>query len=350
MSFIRLITAAFLSIGALTAPLAAGPIEDAISYWLDDNDAEALPILSGMALAGDEDAQLLLGQIEAIVPPGAGSPFVSALSRRDRINLLRSSGGLSGKSWLRVRAENGDDLATALLASRLPDADMDVVRALLQGGEHEAAQKLAWEIFDRGRWDEIFALAPDDPLLEQLDFVLWMRAYFASPPTANNWNWLDQTPATGRSGGMMMISLVAPVLAPHLQPSEEMREYSIAMRGFPAELIESGNMHNAATVMANQVENDANLATVHAYCAQTCPTTQGYCALQVIAQVGGADNINVADSPLERLIPQDEFMTSPRAVNQLRRWMASIGDGSLSNADVISQCARADITAAAAGQ
>ena len=350
MSFVRLCAAIAISFASLSAPVNAAPLDDAIALWLNDNDADALPILAQLATDGDADAQVLLGQIEAIVPPGAGSPFVTALSRRDRIDLLRSPGGLSGKSWLRVRADDGDTLAAALLASRLPDADMDVVRALLDAGEREAAEKLAWEIFDRGRWDEIFALAPDDPLLEQLDFVLWMRAYFANPPAADHWTWLDQTPATGRSGGMMMISLVAPVLAPHLRPSEQMREYSIAQRGFPAELVSSGNLPRAAGVMGGQMAGDANLATVSAYCDQTCPNDGGLCAMQVIAQVGGADNIKAADSPLERLIAQETFMTSPRAVAQLRRWMGAIGDTSLANTDIISQCVRADIRAAAINQ
>ncbi len=350
MSFARLFAIVTSIFVAVAPPVTAAPLDDAISLWLDDNDADALPMLSELASSGDADAQLLLGQIEATLPPGAGSEFMTGLSRRERIDLLRSPGGLSGKSWLRVRADEGDTLAAALLASRLPDADMDVVRALLDAGEREAAEKLAWEIFDRGRWNDIFALAPDDPLLEQLDFVLWMRAYFASPPMGDHWKWLDTTPATGRSGGMMMISLVAPVLAPHLRPSEQMREYSIAQRGFPAELVASGNLPRAAAVMGGQLVGDANLATVEAYCEQICPGEGGLCAMQVITQVGGADNIKAADSPLERLIAQDRFMTSARAVGQLRRWMGTIGENSLGNHDLISQCVRDDIREASAGR
>lgn len=350
MSFFRVFVPFMMSLWLSGVPAMAQSLDEAIDLWLADRDADALPMLSELANAGDADAQVLLGQIEAVAPPGSGSTFVSTLSRRDRIELLRSPGGLSGTSWLRVRDEAGDALSGALLASRLPDADMDVVRTLLSAGERQAAEKLAWEIFDRGRWNEIFALPPDDPLLEQLDFVLWMRAYFASPPVGDPWDWLDTTPASGRSGGMMMISLVAPVLAPHLRPSEALREYSISQRGFPAELVASGNLARAAGVMGGQLMGDANLATVEAYCDQTCPQDAGFCALQVIAQVGGADNIKAADTPLERLIPQEEFATSPRAVGQLRRWMGAIGDSSLANADVISQCVRNDIRAAAVSQ
>ena len=146
MSFARLFAIVTSIFVAVAPPVTAAPLDDAISLWLDDNDADALPMLSELASSGDADAQLLLGQIEAILPPGAGSEFMAGLSRRERIDLLRSPGGLSGKSWLRVRADEGDTLAAALLASRLPDADMDVVRALLDAGEREAAEKLAWEI------------------------------------------------------------------------------------------------------------------------------------------------------------------------------------------------------------
>ncbi|WP_316013784.1 hypothetical protein [Roseobacter sp. HKCCA0434] len=335
---------------ALASPAGAQGLDEAISLWLADNDAEALPMLSQMAQDGDADAQMLLGQIEAVTPPGAGSDFVTALPRRERIALLRAEGGLSGTSWLRVREEEGDETAAALLASRRPDADLDVARTLVDSGELEAGSRLAWEIFDRGRWNEIFALAQDDPLLAQLDFVLWMRAYFGNPPSTATWEWLGQTPASGRSGGMMMISLVAPVLAPHLRPNEQLREYSIAQRGFPAELIESGNLPAAAEVMASQVAADENLATVAAYCEQTCPEEPGFCAMQVIAQVGGMDNIRLHDTPLERLIPQEDFAGSDRAVGQLRRWMGSIGDGGLAASYTLSQCVREDIRAASAIQ
>lgn len=350
MNSVRIIASLLLVLGLATAPAAADPLEDAAALWLADNDAAALPMLSALSRAGNADAQLLLGQIEATTPPGAASPYLSTLSRRDRITLLRDEGGLSGTSWLRVRADAGDALAEALLASRLPDADMTVVRQLLDAGETEAAVKLAWEIFDRGRWNEVFALDPEDPLLDALDFVQWMRAYFTAPPVGDNWDWLAGTPATGRSGGMMMMTLVAPVLAPHLRPSEAMRQYSIAQRGFPAELVAAGNLTRAAEVMGGQMQDDTNLATVRAYCDQTCPEDGGYCALQVIAQVGGADNIKSADTPLERVIPQADFVTSPRAVNQLRRWMGSIGESSIANADILSQCVRDDIRAAAVSQ
>ncbi len=350
MSPLRLIGAAVAAAFLLVSPLSAQTLQDGIDAWLADDDATALPILSERAKAGDADAQMLLGQIEAVTPPGASTAYVSALPRRDRIDLFRSEGGLSGTSWLRVRAEAGDEVATALLASRLPDAGMDVAATLAEAGEIEAAARLAWEIFDRGRWNEIFALPADDPTMAELDFVAWMRSYFAEPPQGNPWDWLSASPAEGRSGGIMMMTLVAPVLAPHLRPQEELRNYALAQRGFPQQLANSQRLGEAAEVMSGQLDVDPNLATVAAYCDATCPAERGFCALEVIAEVGGADNIRLHDTPLERLIPHAQFAGSPRAVGQLRRWMGSIGESSVSGNLVISQCTREDIRSAAAIQ
>lgn len=335
-----LTAAALLSVSSAQAQ----SLQDGIDAWLADDDATALPILSQQANDGDRDARMLLGQIEAVTPPGAGSSFVTGLDRRERISLLRSEGGLSGTSWTRVLQNEGDPLAAALMDARLPDADLDTAAYLVEQGEVEAGSALAWQIFDRGRWDEIFALSPDDPLLQQLDFIAWMRHYFSNPPTLNAWNWLEDSPANGRSGGVMMMTLVAPVLAPHLRPSEDMRHYVEALRGSPGTLLENSEIISASDVMHQQLLEDANLTTVRTYCEQTCPDSLGYCGLQVIAATGGADRIKLHDTPYEALIAQDVFATSPRAVAELRRWMASLsGTLDMIGRATVSECVSNDI-------
>ena len=335
--------------GVHTQALQAQTLQDGIDAWLADDDATALPILSGLANGGDVDAQMLLGQIEAVAPPGSGSAFLSALSRRERIDLLRSAGGLSGTSWTRVQERADNALAAALMTARLPDAGLDTASFLVEQGEVQAGTALAWQVFDRGRWNEIFALDQDDPLLQELDFVGWTRTYFGAPPGANAWDWLAETPATGRTGGLMMVSLVAPVLAPHLRPSEQLRDYVQAMRGSPEPLVNSGDIVSAAAVMERQLSEDDNLSTVYAYCNATCADQIGLCGMAAIAATGGADRIKLHDTPYEALISQDTFAQSDRAVGELRRWMASLqSSADMQGRVVLSQCVNDDLTAAAA--
>ncbi|RED18752.1 hypothetical protein [Pontivivens insulae] len=344
MTFTSRIAGALVACALSITAVQAQSLQDGIDAWLADDDATALPILSDLANAGDVDAQMLLGQIEAVAPPGAGSEFLANLNRRERIALLRSEGGLSGTSWTRVQERDGNPLAAALMEARLPDATLETASFLVQEGEVQAGTALAWQVFDRGRWNEIFALTPDDPLLGELDFVSWSRSYFGAPPGPDAWAWLTDTPATGRTGGMMMVSLVAPVLAPHLRPSEQLRDYIQAMRGTPEFLVDNGDIVDAAAVMERQLPLDSNLATVNAYCSSTCPDQVGLCGMAVIAATGGADRIKLHDTPYEALISQEQFAQSPRAVGELRRWMASLqSSAEMQGRVVLSQCVNEDI-------
>lgn len=315
-------------------------LNSAVSAWLADDDETALPILSELANQGDRDAQFLLGQIERVTPPGADTPFVRNLSRRERISLLRASKGLSGTSWTVMRQREGDPLADAMMISRLPDASIETAQFLYSQGEHEAGARLAFEIFDRGNFGEILNLDAQDPLVDGLDFVGWMRSYFGSPPGPNAWAWLETTPPEGRSSGLMMVNFVAPVLAPHLKPGPNLRDFILAMRGIPDGLYDKGHIANAAGILKNQMQSDPVLQPVRNFCEANCPQTSGFCALEVIIRVGGYDRLTFLDSPYEAVIPQEAFQNSHRAVASLTRWMIALEERSVGNDLVIDQCVR----------
>lgn len=325
----------------------AQSLNDGIAAWLDDDDATALPILSALANEGNKDAQFILGQLDRITPPGADTEFVAGLARRERIRLLRSQQGLSGRGWTVVRDREGDELAKALNVSRLPDAGIDTAQFLYENGEKEAGARLAFEIFDRGNIGAIMSLPSDDPLLQGLDFVQWIRSYFGSPPAPNAWRWLDGTPAEGRASGLMMVSFVAPVLAPHLRPGDDLRRFTLTMRGAPSELLDELQLPNAAGVILGQLETDPVLSTVGALCNELCPDQVGYCALDAIVRVGGYDRLMTLDSPYEGAISQAEFQSSKRARNSLMRWMVAVdGQFDLTGGRTLSQCLRRAVAGA----
>ena len=61
--------------------------QHAVKIWLDDNDADSLPVLKNLAVEGNRAAQLFLGRIE--ITDRAPSKFVQSLSRDERLSLFR---------------------------------------------------------------------------------------------------------------------------------------------------------------------------------------------------------------------------------------------------------------------
>jgi hypothetical protein len=339
MKIWKYLRGASVALMLMTGGIYAQSLDEGIAAWLDDDDATALPILSDLANQGNKEAQFILGQMDRITPPGADSEFVLGLERRDRIRLLRAQQGLSGRGWTVVREREGDELAAALNASRLPDAGIEIAQFLYENGERQAGARLAFDIFDRGNISEIMSLPSDDPLLQSLDFVRWIRSYFGSPPSPNAWNWLNESPAEGRGAGLMMVSFVAPILAPHLRPSMDLRRFTLAMRGAPAELMDELLLPNAAGVIRQQIEDDPELRVVGRLCSEICPDQVGYCAIDAITRVGGYDRLLGLHTPYEAAISQETFLESRRARNMLMRWMVSTEQQfDLAGGRVISQC------------
>jgi hypothetical protein len=79
--------------------------DDAIATWLSKDELAGVQALAHLAAAGDEPAQLLLGIIDKVA--ALQGPDILALSRQERIALLRAPGGLSGRNWARDAAEQG---------------------------------------------------------------------------------------------------------------------------------------------------------------------------------------------------------------------------------------------------
>ena len=77
---IRIVLIGLIGVLVWSAPAHAQMLNEAVEAWLADDDETALPLLGALANLGDAEAQLFLGQIERVAPPGADSPFVRSLS------------------------------------------------------------------------------------------------------------------------------------------------------------------------------------------------------------------------------------------------------------------------------
>ena len=162
-------TALMLAALCLVAPVAAADtaLRQAAELWLDGDDARALPMLADLAADGNVDARLLLGRIET---SDLGlSPFRRALEPNQSRALFRQKGWtVFGKSWIAVEAAQGNALAQALIQSKRPDPDPDLIARLIAMGEVEAADYPTRIIALYGDDDMRANLLASDTLLQDL--------------------------------------------------------------------------------------------------------------------------------------------------------------------------------------
>ena len=167
-SFIRALSLV-LGLASAGPALAQDPIEQAIGYWLANDDAAAFPALSALAEGGDERAMLFLGAIE---PRSLDSAFLAGLDRETRNRMLRAPGGLSGKSWLsRVTSDTG--LASALLAARSGDPT-----PLLALNQLHAASEGVLATYNAAPWS-LVGIDRVTPVPETLRHLVWHGADLA---------------------------------------------------------------------------------------------------------------------------------------------------------------------------
>ncbi|SFI22845.1 hypothetical protein [Jannaschia pohangensis] len=128
---------------ALTGPVAAQSFDEALTLWTDGEDMAAIAAFRSLAEGGDVDAQVFLGQIStnsALWPAE-----IAALPRRERNQLMRAPGGLSGKSWTEVAAETSPR-ADAIRQSALAETRGEAIVTLLEMGETRIARTV-WPAF-----------------------------------------------------------------------------------------------------------------------------------------------------------------------------------------------------------
>ena len=109
--------------------------QDALSVWLQDDESVSLPMLAELARGGNSAARLLLGHIDKT--PALQGPWLTNLPRAARIALLRAEGGLSGRNWITVDADQ-NDMARLWTDLWQGGDDLSVARAFAAKGDGRA--------------------------------------------------------------------------------------------------------------------------------------------------------------------------------------------------------------------
>ena len=244
----------------------------ALDLWLDDAEDRALPEIATLAGDGNKAARLLLAVIDKT--PSLQGPWLAYLSRSERIALLRQPGGLSGRSWF--HALGNHPLGAAWQAIMLPDAGPEVVDTFVEFGEQRAAREAL--VVLTAREHPALDTIPLESVDPELLYLLWR--------------------GTNDDRRAALFDRVA--------------------RDSPQRVLMGGRPEDARLLdWLSQSEAGAPLVAV---CAFHCTATRERCLGGAYAALASHNALLVLGSPVEALIPQDEFLASPRGrASVLRR-------------------------------
>lgn len=297
--------------------------QEALSGWLNGNDLQSLSAFSALAQGGNIAAQIMLGRISE--DASLFGHLTATMPRKERIELLRQPGGLSGKSWLLAAAPKSP-LAAAFLGANRLDERADAVGTLFGLGEPSAAMKAGSVMLYRGEARALLvALAGESALPKEAKFLefeglrlIGAKAYVGSSRTKSMGLGADPR-------------LPADVLLTWLPPT-------------PLTLVENPDLLKWSVEHASTVRAWTPLAS---FCAAHCPNSKGTCTVLGAALVSGSQF--PFESPTERLLPDEVYWASSRMEGDLVRKYEDMSDrdwhGKLAGIDACFMPAVAEIQA-----
>lgn len=309
--------------GAIAQPAGSDStaFQHALAAWLDDDDQTALPALAKLAREDNRAAQVLLGRI-ATRPMGS---WLAGLERKERKELLRAPGGLSGTSWLKVAAEAGDYLSWMFIQAEDPRVGAKMVRAFVDAGEDTAAGVLVARLAQKWAVDEgakLFKMMHERKTPKDANYLIGRII-----PK----NIVELTPDLNRIGRFSPIldeTFGFPfnmMLALNAQPNElaglNMRLRRQLFKGI------APPVNDAQLAVAGADEEQAPyipkpLDILWNNCTATCGSSdreRNMCVMRSMNLIGGYEQLRTLGSPTEVLIPHETFRTSTRAAADLGR-------------------------------
>ncbi|WP_299661913.1 hypothetical protein [uncultured Ruegeria sp.] len=272
---------------------AESSLEQAVALWLQGNDMQALPMLAELAAEGDVEARLLLGRIET--SDLGPSPYRQSLGPEQSRELFRQKDWSAfGLPWLTVEARAGNELARALLQSKRPEPDLDLIAKLNAFGEHQATDYPTRIIALYGDADMRETLLADDQVMSDLKPYL---------------TYLSETPEP-RGDGLAALRHIQP------DPIDASSDQALGMAGLLALGLGYGDVSSDnpwRPAVEDWLMNSASTRPIAQLCTELCADEAPDCAFAFLALSGGYFEAIRIDSPLETVIPQAEFLDSPRA-------------------------------------
>ncbi|WP_298853419.1 hypothetical protein [uncultured Ruegeria sp.] len=285
----------------------APEFQGAVRAWLDGDDLRALQDLSEQAQQGNAAAQILLASIAS--RSSFHSHVTADMDRKERIELLRKSGGLSGKTWL-TEAQNSEPLALALLQASRIGEKAPAIAALVELGEPQTAMIAAQSMLLNGKAGELISVLQglDGKLPKEADVLLVWALFQASQGSANRYA------GSARVAGT-------------LSGDERFLESELAWGAFtPRELVENSDVREAATRLSGEIEA---WTPIRNFCSEHCSGEVSVCTAT------GATLLSspfTPRSPLQGLISNERYWASERiegdvvrSIVDLRQWNSDLG-------------------------
>ena len=280
-------------------------LQAAISSWLADDDENSLPVLAALAADGNVAARLLLSRIEVI--DQAPSDFVEGLSRKQRVELFRSSSGsgIFRPTWLKSEKAEGNRFAAVLLDSGNTVVDIAAIRNLYELGEPEAAYDLIREAAGNGSSEqqrELESFLPGDS-----ELMPYLQAL--------------QNPVAGFTpghAGLQMIVDGGDLNGPQGDTDDAAYfvEYGY-QTGIQSTAFDRGNHYYDE--LAGWIESAPSMVPIANLCRRYCAGETRNCAVTVFGLVGGYYKAIKFDSPMQTLIEQSRYLHSERATGMVLR-------------------------------
>ena len=280
--------------------------QDARAAWLDGDDLDSLKALKSLSENGNTAAQILFARIAE--EPHMHRHLTNNLTRKDRNGFLRQPGGISGKSWLEAARENSD-LALHIMGAKVAftreqrsdgswfSAEADsAVAGLLSFGETDMATEVAFKLYDGNFLPPALDLltryqADLDPITEPVRVSLeTINAMFYSNG--------DQSVSAADAYSQLTDRLdeIAPEI--HLGAARMKIVQVIYDESRQAEIKQHAERVRAWRPLAQ-------------LCEASCPTTYSDCLLAGAISIGPTSRFPFA-SPLQSLIPTEDYWSSPR--------------------------------------
>ncbi len=305
---------------ASSSAVQGAEMSEAVTSWLNGDDAAALPALARDASGGDVAAQLLLGQIDRDTIAAGFSDYVLGLTRAERAALLRAPGASRSVNWLLALTDPTE--ATLGHAVFWYEAHLDLIESaiLLQiEGENAAAEYTLWRVLMNGRFDRINALPAENHGLADAGFLNWIRAYFSNPNKAITMNGLIADTNAEKVQGLLALKRLERPLGLRQHFSDGANEFIEVVQGNGHKLAETSDVITLNDNLRRMAEIDRPLAVVRNLCS-TCPqAAQDFqCMIETFEIVKGYSTLMSLRTPVENVVPAEVYITSDRAVADLK--------------------------------
>ncbi len=292
----------------------APEFKEAVQAWLDGEDLVALRSLSEQAQNGNPAAQILLANIAS--RSSFHAHVTSEIDRKDRIALLRKSGGLSGKSWL-TDAQNSEPLALALLQVAKFENKAPAIAVLVELGEPVTAMLAAQSmLYDGEGADLVEVLQGLDHKLPQDASVFLFWALYLQKHNSEGSN-------LGGSASLAWLNT----------GDDRFLSSELAWGLYtPRELIGDAAIRERATKLSSEI---AAWTPIRNFCSSYCGDEVADCTVTAAALLASPYSPR---SPLQSLIANEDYWSSDRIEGDVARSIRDIRDVEFASEYTYNQC------------